>query len=186
MSKMMLISILELLLLASVGGAIWLTVVFGSQKTSLIGIVSSEAPLITWIATTFAADVLIAASIVYGLFKSKTGWLLTHDFIPRWVRLSFEAQLPPTIFALAYCIDWSIEPTSQVDATFQTLQSKLYLIGMLYTVNSRIVFDVHANNGTPVVTVPTRAHGMTDFDSLMNDIRDTQASPVSTVEKVKR
>ncbi|ODN89175.1 hypothetical protein L198_06498 [Cryptococcus wingfieldii CBS 7118] len=46
---------------------------------------------------------------------------------------------------------------------------------MLYTVNSRIVFDVHANNDTPVVTVLTRAHGMTDFDSLMNEIRSTQA-----------
>ncbi|TYJ54744.1 hypothetical protein B9479_004592 [Cryptococcus floricola] len=170
-----LLGCVSILLLASAGGAIGLTVVFGTQETSLIGIESSGAPLITWIATTFAADALIAASIIYGLFKSKTEWLQTHGFIPRWVRLSFEAQLPPTILALAYCIDWSIEPTSQVGAVFQCLQSKLYLIGMLYTVNSRIVCDVHANNDTPVVTVPTRAHGMTDFDSLMNDIRSTQA-----------
>ncbi|ODN89174.1 hypothetical protein L198_06497 [Cryptococcus wingfieldii CBS 7118] len=86
-----LLGCVSLLLLASVGGAIGLTVVFGSQETSLIGIESSGAPLITWIATTFAADALIAASIIYGLFKSKTGWLQTHGFIPRWVRLSFEA-----------------------------------------------------------------------------------------------
>nr|XP_019047978.1 hypothetical protein I302_04599 [Kwoniella bestiolae CBS 10118]OCF26908.1 hypothetical protein I302_04599 [Kwoniella bestiolae CBS 10118] len=133
------------LILASAGGGIGLTIVFGSQP-SLLGADKSGPTIITWTSTSCAADVLIAACILWGLLKSKSGWTHTDRVVTRLIRLTFEAQLPPTFLALSYVIEWSQTPSSLLGAVFQALQSKAYTIGLLFTLNARISFTVNTTD----------------------------------------
>ncbi|WVW79259.1 hypothetical protein I302_101226 [Kwoniella bestiolae CBS 10118] len=127
------------------GGGIGLTIVFGSQP-SLLGADKSGPTIITWTSTSCAADVLIAACILWGLLKSKSGWTHTDRVVTRLIRLTFEAQLPPTFLALSYVIEWSQTPSSLLGAVFQALQSKAYTIGLLFTLNARISFTVNTTD----------------------------------------
>ncbi|ORY26227.1 hypothetical protein BCR39DRAFT_589745 [Naematelia encephala] len=124
------------LILAAAGGAIGVTVVFGSQP-SLLGADKSGPTLITWLACTSAADVLIAGSILWGLLRSKTGWAHTDKLIGRLIRLTFEAQLLPTCLAIAYVVEWIITPASLLGAS---LQCKAYTVGLLASLNARVSF----------------------------------------------
>ncbi|KAK1922537.1 hypothetical protein DB88DRAFT_495467 [Papiliotrema laurentii] len=139
------LGLISCLILAACGGAIGVTVVFGSQE-SLLGANKSGPTLITWTATTTAADVLIAASILRGLLKSKSGWAHTDKLITRLVRLTFEAQLPPTCLSIAYVAEWSVTPSSLLGALFQALQCKAYTIGLLFSLNSRVDFTGKIND----------------------------------------
>ncbi|WVQ81359.1 hypothetical protein IAT38_003482 [Cryptococcus sp. DSM 104549] len=158
--------ILILLLMAAFGGGVGVTIVFGSQPT-LLGADKSGPTLITWTATTTAADVIIAGCILWGLLKSKTGWAHTDKLVTRFMRLTFEAQLPPTFLALAYCIEWSLTPSSLLGAVFQCIQSKAYCVGLLFTLNSRIAFTVNntesrSHNTPQVFGMTNRGRGNTD------------------------
>ncbi|ODN95719.1 hypothetical protein L198_04337 [Cryptococcus wingfieldii CBS 7118] len=99
-----------------------------------------------WTAVTTGADVIIAGCILAGLLRSKTGWAHTDKLVSKLVRMTFEAQLPPTFLALAYCIEWSQTPSSLLGAVFQALQSPCYMIGLLFTLNSRIAFTTVDND----------------------------------------
>jgi len=69
--------------------------------------------------------------------------------------MTFEAQLLPTLLALAYLIEWSKPclccvqpsltlpaqtPSSLLGAVFQCLQVKAYSIGLLFTLNARVTY----------------------------------------------
>ncbi|TYJ54085.1 hypothetical protein B9479_005271 [Cryptococcus floricola] len=140
-----LIGVLGLLLLVAAGGGIGVTIVFGAQET-LFGATASGPTLITWTAVTTGADVIIAGCILTGLIRSKTGWAHTDKLVSKLVRMTFEAQLPPTFLALAYCIEWSQTPSSLLGAVFQCLQSKAYLVGLMFTLNSRIAFTISSDD----------------------------------------
>ncbi|ORX39035.1 hypothetical protein BD324DRAFT_618300 [Kockovaella imperatae] len=142
--------IAESLILAAFGAAIALTVVFGSQP-SLLGADKSGPTLITWTATTTAADVLIAVCILYGLLKSKSGWAHTDRLVTRLIRLTFEAQLPPTFLSIAYVVEWVIQPSSLLGAVFQALQCKAYTVGLMFSLNARISMtsDAKTLTGAP-------------------------------------
>ncbi|ODO01575.1 hypothetical protein I350_06395 [Cryptococcus amylolentus CBS 6273] len=155
-----LIGILGLMLLVAAGGGVGVTIVFGGQET-LFGATASGPTLISdsllvspqlslmisaWTAVTTGADVIIAGCILAGLIRSKTGWAHTDKLVSKLVRMTFEAQLPPTFLALAYCIEWSQTPSSLLGAVFQCLQSLAYTIGLLFTLNSRIAFTTVDND----------------------------------------
>lgn len=69
-----------------------------------------------------SADLIITVVIIYGLTRSKTGWVntdrvsskipsygLTADeqTIAKLIRLTFESQMPPTLISLAFMIEFS-------------------------------------------------------------------------------
>ncbi|WVN87781.1 uncharacterized protein L203_102976 [Cryptococcus depauperatus CBS 7841] len=164
------LAILILLLMAAFGGGVGVTAVFGGQS-SLLGANKSGPTLITWTATTTAADVLIAGCILYGLLKSKTGWAHTDKLVSRLVRLVFEAQLPPTFLALAYCIEWSQTPSSLLGAVFQCLQSKAYCVGLLYTLNSRISFSVGLDDARSHHTPQIFGNSRRPTDGIQIDVQ---------------
>ncbi|WWC64099.1 uncharacterized protein I303_106706 [Kwoniella dejecticola CBS 10117] len=152
-------ALITALILAAAGGGIGVTIVFGSQP-SLLGADKSGPTLITWTATTTAADVVIAICILWGLLQSKSGWSHTDKLVTRLIRLTFEAQLPPTFLAMAYVIEWSQTPSSLLGAVFQALQSKAYTIGLLFTLNARLTFTVSQDATKSHVT--PQVYAMTD------------------------
>jgi hypothetical protein len=83
------------------------------------------------------ADVIITVCILYGLWKSRTGWSNTDRVISRLIRMTLEAQVPPLIFAIGYLSYVSQEPSSLLGAVFLGCQPYIYGICLLYTLNSR-------------------------------------------------
>jgi len=140
------------LILVAFGGAIGTTVIFVNQPSLLQASVSGPA-LITWLSATTAADILIAGCILWGLFQSKSGWAHTDKLVGRLIRLTFEAQIPPTFLAMAYVAEWAVQPDSLLGAVFQAVQSKAYTVGLLFSLNARITF-VRASEDNTVTGAP--------------------------------
>ncbi|ODN87146.1 hypothetical protein L198_07149 [Cryptococcus wingfieldii CBS 7118] len=169
-----LLAVLALLLTTAAGGAIGTTILFGEQET-LFGASASGPALITWTAVTTGADIIIAGCILAGLLRSKTGWTHTDKLITRLVRLTFEAQLPPTFLALAYVLEWSQTPSSLLGAVFQSLQSSAYTVGLLFTLNSRIAFTTVDNSirsqQTPQVFGMSNVNSRHPTDGIQVDVQ---------------
>lgn len=139
-NSIILLGLIVTLMIASAAGAIGTTAIFGHQ-TTLLGADKSGPYLITWTACATAADVIIAASIMWALLRSKSGWAHTDKVIGKWLRISFEAQIPPTLLGLAYCIEWSQTPSSLLGALFQALMAKAYTCGLLFSLNARVAMQ---------------------------------------------
>ncbi|EIW67138.1 hypothetical protein TREMEDRAFT_65007 [Tremella mesenterica DSM 1558] len=135
------------LIIAAAIGGLGVTVVFGSQA-SLLDANKSGAWLIIWNACNCACDVIIAFVIMVTLLRSKSGWSHTDRVITKWVRLTFEAQLPPTFLSLAYVIEWSRTPSSLLGALFQCLEGKAYAVGLLFSLNARVAMQTQAEKPT--------------------------------------
>jgi hypothetical protein len=107
--------------------------------------------------------VVITVGIGVGLLRSKTGWAHTDkarrlgcaltQIVNRLVRINLESQVPATVMAMAFLIIFSasapprrsrpvLKPRSLLNFVWQGIQSKFYLIGLLYTLNSRVSFEV--------------------------------------------
>ncbi|GFZ47459.1 hypothetical protein JCM24511_05203 [Saitozyma sp. JCM 24511] len=135
------IILIPILLLIATGFASTIGVkILFHRAGSLLEASSTGPPLITWLACTTAADIIIATCILTGLLRSKTGWAHTDKLVTRLIRLTFEAQLPPTFLSIGYVAEWIVQPDSLLGAVFQALQSKAYTVGLLVCLNSRLHF----------------------------------------------
>lgn len=78
--------------------------------------------------------------------------LSSRQIINRLVRMNLEAQVPPTLMAVSFLVVFSepprvpanivTMPDSLLNFVWQGIQSKFYLIGLLYTLNARISFEI--------------------------------------------
>lgn len=62
--------------------------------------------MLLWLIATLIADTIITTTILYGLLMVRTGWAHTDKVITRLVRLTFESQLPPSIIALVFLVEF--------------------------------------------------------------------------------
>ncbi|BEI88786.1 uncharacterized protein CcaverHIS019_0201480 [Cutaneotrichosporon cavernicola] len=111
---------------------------------SILDMPSIKAPVIVWLTCVMLADIVITAGIGYGLVRSRTGWAHTDkEMVDRLVRINLESQVPATVMAMSFLIVFIIKPQSLLNFVWQGIQSKFYLIGLLYTLNSRVSFVRH-------------------------------------------
>ncbi|BEI94875.1 uncharacterized protein CcaverHIS019_0704560 [Cutaneotrichosporon cavernicola] len=87
-------------------------------------------PTVIWLSFSTSTDVIITGAILHGLIKSRTGWSRTNLLITRLVRLTLEAQIPATMSAIIYLAAF-------LSIAIVYFQSKLYVIGLLYSLNVR-------------------------------------------------
>lgn len=79
----------------------------------------------------------------------------SRQHFSRLVRLILESQLPATLLSIAFLIQIRVAPTSLLASTFQSIQSKLYLISLLYSLNGRVTYwagDVHGDTSDEKVS----------------------------------
>ncbi|CAK9782952.1 unnamed protein product [Cutaneotrichosporon oleaginosum] len=88
------------------------------------------------------ADIVITVGIGCGLLRSRTGWDHTDKIVNRLVRINLESQVPATLMAASFLVVFILKPQSLLNFVWQGIQSKFYLIGLLYTLNSRVSFEV--------------------------------------------
>ncbi|KGB76008.2 hypothetical protein CNBG_1846 [Cryptococcus deuterogattii R265] len=138
--------VILLLILTSFAATIAVKVIFGNAD-SLMEAEKVRIPELIWLASIMAADVIITSLILHGLLRSKTGWANTDKAVVRLIRITFESQIPPTILAITFMIEFVQTPASLLGSTLQGIQSKLYTVGLMYSLNSRVSFKSANKSG---------------------------------------
>ena len=54
--------------------------------------------------------------------------------------MTLESQVPPTIIAITFMVEFSQEPSSLFGSTLQGIQPKFYAMGLMYALNQRVSF----------------------------------------------
>ncbi|OCF42910.1 hypothetical protein I317_03261 [Kwoniella heveanensis CBS 569] len=85
-----------------------------------------------------ATDLILLGLIMLGLRRSRTGWTHTDHLIQRLVRVSVESQLPGTLVALAYMIQFGINPNHSMTYFFSIVQPKVYAVSFMAALNARL------------------------------------------------
>ncbi|WWC88629.1 uncharacterized protein L201_003542 [Kwoniella dendrophila CBS 6074] len=90
-----------------------------------------------WQVVTLCTDVLMTATLAWGLWRSRTGWSHTDALVKKLLLITIETQLAPTLVMTAFVISWSLKPTSTLGIFFDVAIPKAYEVGYLATLNSR-------------------------------------------------
>ncbi|ORX39034.1 hypothetical protein BD324DRAFT_679539 [Kockovaella imperatae] len=128
------------LILTSVGATLAVLILF-SSFASLFQADGVTVPELIWLSSIMSADIIITISILFGLWRSKTGWSHTDRVITRLIRMTLESQVPPTIIAITFMVEFVQTPSSLFGSTLQGIQPKLYAVGLMYALNARITFQ---------------------------------------------
>jgi len=104
--------------------------------------------LITWLAASASADLLITLSLSWSLFRRKTGVKSTDDQITRIILLTIQTGSLTTFFALADVIVFLIVPRTNINFVFDLALSKLCTNSLLCTLNARAGWNNLAGPGS--------------------------------------
>ncbi|RSH95326.1 hypothetical protein EHS25_000413 [Saitozyma podzolica] len=129
-----------LLCLMSVGATLAVLIIF----TNLAAVAEASkvrVPELVWLSSIMTADLIITVSILYGLIRSKTGWAHTDKIVTKLIRMTIESQVPPLCIAIGFMSEFVRTPSNLLGAMFQNMQIKLYAMGLMYSLNSRITFQ---------------------------------------------
>nr|XP_019045555.1 hypothetical protein I302_05945 [Kwoniella bestiolae CBS 10118]OCF24485.1 hypothetical protein I302_05945 [Kwoniella bestiolae CBS 10118] len=91
-----------------------------------------------WQCMTLGTDLVITASIGWGLWCAKTGWSHTDALVKKLILVTLETQLGPTLLMAAFTIELSIKPDSTIGVFFDILIPKAYTVGYLAILNTRV------------------------------------------------
>ncbi|KAI9636049.1 uncharacterized protein MKK02DRAFT_33333 [Dioszegia hungarica] len=94
-----------------------------------------DALAYSWLTVNIVADVLITGIIVYGLSKVRTGWAHTDSVLRKLSIQCFESQIPALIGSIVSLIAWN--KVFELALTVIIIQSKVYVLGLLITLNLR-------------------------------------------------
>ncbi|KAL0960496.1 hypothetical protein HGRIS_005534 [Hohenbuehelia grisea] len=97
--------------------------------------------VITWLASSAAADVVITGSLVHSLYNRKTGIRATDDVINRIIRLTVQTGMITAISAAADVIIFIAVPSTTLNFIWDFALSKLYTNSLLSTLNARAGWD---------------------------------------------
>ncbi|KAH7883158.1 hypothetical protein F5I97DRAFT_1902519 [Phlebopus sp. FC_14] len=96
-----------------------------------------DGAVITWLASSAAADIIITLSLVWSLYHKKTGFPATDDLINRLIRLTIQTGLITAVAAtLDVTIFLAVKGTT-LNYIWDFALSKLYSNCLLSTLNAR-------------------------------------------------
>ncbi|KAJ3513585.1 hypothetical protein NLJ89_g2866 [Agrocybe chaxingu] len=96
-----------------------------------------EGAVITWLAASAAADLLITASLSWSLRQRRTGIKVTDDKIARIIRLTVQTGLVTAIFATVDVVVFLTVKGTTLNFIWDLPLSKLYTNALLSTLNAR-------------------------------------------------
>lgn len=106
------------------------------------------------------ADFVVTAVVLYGLLRQRTDWEQTDTIVKRLIRIACESQLPPTVVALVLLIDYAVQGATYYGVFFEMIQGKIYVIGMIYVLNSRYFLRRELDEGVLSFTQRPGTHTM--------------------------
>ncbi|KAL7422366.1 hypothetical protein Q5752_003012 [Cryptotrichosporon argae] len=105
--------------------------------------------ILVWIVCEVASDVLITATILFYLLRSRTGWNRTDKVIARLAALAIETQFPPMLIAIVVLI---VNFENKLFLTFFACTPKVYAIGLLVALCARVALRRELDNGSGKVS----------------------------------
>ncbi|WVR07729.1 hypothetical protein IAU60_004772 [Kwoniella sp. DSM 27419] len=137
-SKLLIFAISALVLTSIVGAIGFIPVYGGLASTSDDNLWRISFFLFLWLATALGADVLITGSIMWSLFRSRTGWKQTDRTITKLLGIVIETQMPPTLVVLLFLVTFGATSQTMLLVIWpQWVQGKFYTCGLLASLNSR-------------------------------------------------
>lgn len=103
-----------------------------------------KGAIITWLASSTIADILITASLVIVLIKRRTGNTRTDDMIDRIIRLTIHTGAITALFATLDLVLFVAFPGTSLNFAFDFPLAKLYTNSLLSTLNARSGWDTIA------------------------------------------
>ncbi|KAL1406030.1 hypothetical protein Q8F55_007713 [Vanrija albida] len=91
--------------------------------------------IVAWNVGSMGADLVITVSILWGLWRTRTGWDHSDKVIARLARMTLEAQTPPLLMAVVFTATYITLFPHGLGAYINN--SKLSCIGLMYSLNSR-------------------------------------------------
>ncbi|WWC64641.1 uncharacterized protein I303_107252 [Kwoniella dejecticola CBS 10117] len=153
-----LLGLIGSMILVSVAGAIGFPITqeiyHETQSESVLK--SKIALTYCWLGGALGADVVITASIMWGLLKSRTGWKETDRAITRLLAIMVETQLPPTVLLIVFFVFVFGFPDTCLDVYPLWVQSKFYTCGLLASLNSRYSLRRAINNSSSSGRTPSK------------------------------
>ncbi|PPQ99027.1 hypothetical protein CVT26_014404 [Gymnopilus dilepis] len=100
-----------------------------------------EGAVITWLAASAVADLLITSTLSLSLYRRKTGVKATDDKISRIIRLTVQTGLVTALFATADVVIFLTVDNTTLNFFWDLALSKLYTNSLLSTLNARAGWD---------------------------------------------
>ncbi|WVQ85774.1 hypothetical protein IAT38_007941 [Cryptococcus sp. DSM 104549] len=110
------------------------------------------------LATVMSADLLITASIMFALRRTKTRWEDTDKVINKLTRLSAEVQLPATLVSIVFIITYIVHSICSISVFCQLLQPAVHVVGLLSMLNSRVSLRVQLGSHQAHSETPDDKH----------------------------
>ncbi|KAF9491726.1 hypothetical protein BDN71DRAFT_1452425 [Pleurotus eryngii] len=128
----------------SLAGGIWTCITVAtirvfSRKPEL------HWPALTWLLASAIADALITSTLVYSLYKRKTGFKDTDSVIERVIRFTIQTGLITALFAILDVVFFLVSPHTTLNFIWDLALGKLYSNVLMSTLNSRAGWDRIAN-----------------------------------------
>ncbi|CAK9782951.1 unnamed protein product [Cutaneotrichosporon oleaginosum] len=123
----------------SFGGAVWTKIrldSFDSLREALYA--RRRRPMTFWLSTVMGANIVLCAAVLHGLIREWDQWALNENWISRGARLVLESQLPATTVSIAFLIQIRVRQGSFIGSTFYGIQSNVYLVGLMFSLNGRL------------------------------------------------
>ncbi|BEI96560.1 hypothetical protein CcaverHIS631_0201490 [Cutaneotrichosporon cavernicola] len=162
----------------SFGGAVWTKVQLDSYDSLLEALNARERqPVTLWLASVMGANILLTASVLRGLIRNWDQWAPRESYIARGARLFLESQLPATAVSIAFLVQIRVGHGSLVGSAFYGIQSNIYLVGLMYSLNGRVRYEagedssmdlttLHSAENQPSQGYETAAPYVAPYDSL--------------------
>ncbi|KAF8551025.1 hypothetical protein OG21DRAFT_1487316 [Imleria badia] len=96
-----------------------------------------DGAVITWLASSAAADVVITASLVYSLWCQRTGFAATDDLINKVIRMTVQTGLITAVSATLDVTLFLVVKGTTLNYIWDFALSKLYSNSLLSTLNAR-------------------------------------------------
>ncbi|BEJ11687.1 hypothetical protein CspHIS471_0201470 [Cutaneotrichosporon sp. HIS471] len=151
----------------SFGGAVWTKVQLDSYDSLLEALNARERqPVTLWLATVMGANILLTASVLRGLVRNWDQWAPRESYIAGGARLFLESQLPATAVSIAFLVQIRVGHGSLVGSAFYGIQSNIYLVGLMYSLNGRVRYEAGEESSMPSQGYGTEPPYVAPYDRL--------------------
>ncbi|KAG6381878.1 hypothetical protein JVT61DRAFT_493 [Boletus reticuloceps] len=96
-----------------------------------------DGAVITWLASSAAADVIITTSLVYSLLRQRTGYAATDDLINKIIRMTVQTGMITAVSATLDVTLFLVIRNATLNYIWDFALSKLYSNSILSTLNAR-------------------------------------------------
>ncbi|KAJ7051076.1 hypothetical protein C8F01DRAFT_1091863 [Mycena amicta] len=149
---------LSLIVLAAFGSSIAVTIALQTSDAVATGRHKVHTTAIIWLVCEAAADVGVAAALIWKLRTMRTSFEKTNTLIHRLVLGAIQTGAVTSLLAILVVITFVHNPTSNVETGIVYLTAPCYLHTLLYNVNLRHRSRSHSAGGTRIASSGSRSN----------------------------